>query len=361
MKKIYIWCMALLVIIAGGVVYFALNKPSNTMANMGITTPDKVVISWKNYDAFWEAVDTHTKSDGTVDVAKFRTQYKNAITPNLAEYFTRVYGSVDTAVAQSAALIPFYQSYRSAIDKNSVHKTAVQDIYAKLFKYLPTTTLPRTVEMVVGVFNNDLGITNTAVIVSTDMFYKGINVAWDRLPYDTQKTDILKSAYYPYAPTTQGFTDSIAYLLAHHLQAQNDSSLQDYENKRHANKGIKVRYPIVYEGIAEFLQFVLTGRESDRVITGDTFADKAKNGGFSTQYTKFYEKSHTSDAHFLARYINTLTPVQNRPVDYGHWLGYRIAKNYWWRNMDKSKAVSDLINPKNADKIFQAAVFYSTF
>ena len=53
--------------------------------------------------------------------------------------------------------------------------------------------------------------------------------------------------------------------------------------------------------------------------------------------------------------------VTDRPPDLGYWMGYKIAEAYYQKAEDKTQAVADIIQMKDADAFLEASGYAKKF
>ena len=100
------------------------------------------------------------------------------------------------------------------------------------------------------------------------------------------------------------------------------------------------------EGIADVVAEVLTG-EPKRNAYGEAHE--------AALWTEFQRDMHSHD-YGVWLYNGRNRPAgSDRPGDLGYWMGYRIAKAYYDRIPDKSRAMRDLLTIQDFDVFLQSS------
>lgn len=100
------------------------------------------------------------------------------------------------------------------------------------------------------------------------------------------------------------------------------------------------------EGVADVVAEVLTG-EPKRNAYGEAHE--------AALWTEFQRDMHSHDYGAWLYNGRNLPAGSDRPGDLGYWMGYRIAKAYYDRIPDKSRAMRDLLTIRDFDAFLQAS------
>lgn len=101
------------------------------------------------------------------------------------------------------------------------------------------------------------------------------------------------------------------------------------------------------EGVADFIAELGAGRH----VNGHVHDWAEPRAG--ELWAEFRQRMHGTDyAGWL--YDGSQSP-EGRPADLGYWMGYRIARGYYWRAADKAQAIRDMLRIRDFDAFLEAS------
>ena len=302
--------------------------------------PEDLQVIWENSDAFWKAVDASKKADGTYDEVIFQKTYLAHRTEFLDAYSRSWSGNNDWAY-QTYDLIPFYQSYRSFMNRrDGLGRKQLVTYMKRLRSYYPSAKFPN-VYMSVGKMRQGGTAIAKGIFIGVEMFPKGANPDLSKYPQfkkyesflkgvqEQSRDDIPKVVVHEIMHFQQIFTGALERILSRTTRDLLDSSL--------------------IEGAAEFLSFV--------VMEGESFLVQSSSETF--RYFKDHEaklwqafKKDRQEQKWGNWLYNARTST-DRPSDLGYYIGFHIAKAYWDNMEDKQQAFFDILNWSDADEFLK--------
>ena len=322
-----------------------------TPATYDAGSPENTRIIWDDFDAFWRAVDASKQSDGTYDKAIFDQQYAQYRSDGLDNFDKLRYGG-GGAVYDSYHMIPFYQSFRADMVKTAVDKQKIAAVFTKARSYYPQAPIAN-VRVFMGLANNGGTITNGDIIIAYEMFGDPKTKDWDKLDAKPQVKQYLQNMNFPM--TSDMTTELIAHEYIHYLQLSLKNSIDRSLMKIKMIRGKNTLLDIAMnEGIATFLQSVLTGTDSQMVKNAQSYVDA--NGGTDVFLQQFINSQNTTTSDGLGDWLYTPKTSDGRPPDMGYYIGAVIAQKYWQKIPDKRQAFMDLIGKKTSKHILTVAL-----
>ena len=118
--------------------------------------------------------------------------------------------------------------------------------------------------------------------------------------------------------------------------------LVHFEQKSHSSKVLLDQS--LREGAADFVS---------RVVTGRTINDHVREWAEPRRdqlFQEFAQKAHGQD---VKGWLYDGANIKDRPADLGYWIGSEIASDYYHRAKDKPAALREIIELRDAGKIWR--------
>lgn len=245
--------------------------------------------------------------------------------PAVRDYYTIRYRSVEDMYQQIIQDHPTLYEQTQQVFANSTLETIRQETiemmrtFAKLYE---PAVFPK-VYVVCGLNNTGGTATNLGLFVGGEKFVRPITTTDGRL--NEQQLDSMNSF------------DGMQGLIMHELM----HFQQNYQDNKHISK---VLGKIIHEGVCDFLVELCSGevRKDDKIA----YLNQPENMKFITD--EFKKDRYGDD---LSRWMYN-GDIQDRPVDVGYTLGYRVCKSYYENSLDKQKAIHTLLNTANFKEIY---------
>ncbi len=296
--------------------------------------PEDVQVIWHDFDAFWAAVDAAKQADGSYNEQIFYDSYLANKSGDLDSYSEIFYGSKD-GMYQNYPLIPFYQSFRSALGDKSIFDKQVYIAHLnKLKEYYPEAKFPN-VHFHIGHMKQGGTAVPLGLILGPEVFQKDTSADYSKLDGKLAK---IGPDYFGTRPRTNLELLTIHELMHFQQQLVKDMTVS-YFNR-------DLLYTSLIEGTAEFLSYVITGEASMIQMT------QAYGEANETElWHKFKEDRKAGNR--VAWLYNATKDRGGVPADMGYWVGFRIAKSYWDNMADKQQAFRDILLWDDADEFLE--------
>lgn len=288
------------------------------------TDPASAQIVTSDLVHFWAAYDAGGK---TGSANAFQTQYLDAASPGLVD-FSKLKGVNATNLAQTVLLYPKYfagiRATNLALGTNGALAARIRANYATIKGLYPAAVFP-PVTLLVGRFNTGGTVSENGLLIGSEFYSANPGTPLDELP-TFQRTNVKSS---------DSLTIIIAHEHAHILQGRANGIVT------HANKTLLEQ--ALMEGSADFIGERSSGGNINRWLWA--FAIPAE----SQLWQEFKAAMHGTDITRWLYNQGTATATASRPGDLGYFIGYRIAEAYYAKQTDKTAALRDIIEMKDAD------------
>ena len=290
---------------------------------------DRFEIDTRSLDHFWLYFDKALED--TTQARELLKEYVLSGSPAIRDFYTIRYTNVDNMAQTMIQEIPEHYQLTREVFANSPLDTVKQQVLTMMrtFSDLYEPAVFPKVYIVPGINNTGGTATNLGLFVGAEKFVKPTDQPWSDL--SKQQRDSLTSM--------EGMQGLMMHELMHFQQ-----NYHDEEN------GNKVIGGIIIEGVCDFLVEVCSGetRKEDKL----DYLAQPENMKFIMQELK--RDLYTED---FSNWLYNGGNIQDRPVDIGYTLGYKICKSYYEQSSDKKKAIFTLLNTDNFEEIYRNSAY----
>lgn len=273
------------------------------------SSPDSAIIHTEDISLFWKVYD-ETKPE--FDADKLKTQYLDAGSPGLKGFiFMRIESGKNLRKVIKADP-SYYENIRNSSLQIDTEKETLRRYLHKMEALYPPSVFP-DVYFVIGARNSGGTTFKGGLIVGAEMFGVETPSFKPRLPFS-----------------------SVNLIVVHELV----HFQQNYA------KDMTLLNQCLREGAADFIC--------------ELVADSHANQYFYT-YGDAHEKELWEEFKSVMGgtkwdgWLYGGSKKEGRPNDLGYWMGYKICKAYYEKAADKSQAISDILNIKNASQFLEAS------
>lgn len=142
---------------------------------------------------------------------------------------------------------------------------------------------------------------------------------------------------------TQSNIDNVPYLVAHEL-------IHFQQKKNNHNRTLLEQS--INEGVADFLGEMISGNHINK--TAYEYGELHKQA-LCEEFVEILDSDNWND------WLYGTSGKDNRPNDLGYWMGYQIAKSYFDQQGDKSMAIKELLDIKNAKLFLEKSGFLNKY
>lgn len=138
--------------------------------------------------------------------------------------------------------------------------------------------------------------------------------------------------------------DRIVRVIVHELVHTRQTGLAEHAD------GATVLHAALVEGAAEFVTELLTGSVAYRHLQT---AARGRELEIEQAFLRDIDQPALGSS-----WVYNGGAGSNRPADLGYWVGYRIAKAYWLRAQDKTRAIADILSASDAHAFLEQSGWY---
>lgn len=265
--------------------------------------PLNAVFETKDAQNFWKAFD---KMDGS-GKNPF-VEYIHEGSPGLRGFIPYRIISADSLLVKVKNNKEAYLKSRNVLSDISSKQKRIKAIYSALKYWYPAAKFP-PVYFVYGRFNSGGTVSSDGIIIGTEML-KDLN----------------------------GITGLVAHELIHFQQ-----NIKSTDNL--------LRQSII-EGSADFISEFVSGENINSVPF------KYGESHLNALCREFVPKMKKDD---YTDWLYGTSKKDDRPNDLGYWIGYKITESYFNKQIDKNKAIHDILNIDNPLQFLKESGFLNDF
>jgi hypothetical protein len=277
--------------------------------------PDRAAIVTSDIDLFWNAYDKMQTSQHPETV--LLDEYFLRGSPGLQDFiFSRIFTAAQflKAIQTSPS---YYAAIRPGTSRIKDFAPQIHATFRKMQELYPDSIFP-DVYIVMGRLNTAGTIGNSGLLIAADMFGKAPTVPMDGL------TEWHRAAIVPVAE----IPDTVAHELVHYQQHTGGKNLLA---------------AAIVEGSADFI---------GELTSGNSFSNEPQYVyGFAHEaelWNQFSSEMHGDDT---SHWLYEGKTLNGRPADMAYFEGYRIAQAYYRNAPDKKKAIYEILNFQDPDKL----------
>jgi hypothetical protein len=285
--------------------------------------PSAARIVTEDLPRFWQAHDEAQAAGTAAEREAAFARYLDAGSAGLREFDRlRIEGPAKLA-ATVAAHPRYYASLRGRESRIAEFEPAIRESLRAMQRLYPDAVFP-DVYFVIGRMSSGGTLSPTGLLVGLEMY--GRHEGWPE--------DELGDWHRSVIVGMDGLPHIVVHELVHYQQR--------------GNPGNSLLAMSLGEGIADFI----TEKASGRHINGHVH-DWAEPRA-AALWAEFRERMHGSD---YSGWLYGGDLERGRPADLGYWIGYRIARAYYERAVDKQDAIREMLGMDDAQGFLDASQF----
>ena len=291
--------------------------------------PDEVQFITSDIENFWKAYD-HAKGKSREEQLKiYREEYINQATKGFKSYLDNRNKKVEQLVDGVNSLLPFYESIRADMQTIEDYEKVIKaSFYA--FKYLyPEAVFPDTYFFVWYLLNSGSTTSDEGLLMAMETHSVNEKSPLDKLP--AIHHELLRTF------TIENMPSTVAHELVHFQQPDIKSETNSLLDQA------------ILEGSADFIAELISGKNPTMGVF------PYANSREKELWTEFKQKMYGKD-------FSGWTGIpQNRPAGLAYWMGYKIVKAYYDKQPDRIRAVKEIIESENRQRIFEESGYADKF
>ena len=289
----------------------------------GNKDPDAAKIVTEDIERFWQAFDAGINEDN------FQNLYFDKATKGLESFIPNAIGDVEQLVAEVRSNTFFYRSAREQTLEVNKLEPEIRSAFRNLKDIYPKAIFP-DVYFVIGRMSSGGKDYPSGLVIGTEKFV--LNESTNLWELDKWRRDTLA--------TMDEIPIVVSHELIHHQQPYINANPQT------------LLYQTLIEGNADFVAELI----SDAPLA--QYAHDFANAREEELWLEFQQVMNGTD---YSGWLYGLDNDSNRPSDLGYWMGYKIAEAYYDKATDKTRAVADIIEMKDAEAFLEASGYADKF
>ena len=292
------------------------------------TSPADARFVTADIDRFWEAYDAGGSDHAA---SAFQTRYLDVASPGLRDFIQ----ARTVTAASLSQMVRAYPRYFAAIRANTLRlaqSTAILDRvrvnYERIESLYPAAVFP-PVTFLIGRFSTAGTVRQSGILVGTEFFAIDDTTPLDELG-DFQRVNVKA-------------LDSLPLIIAH----EHTHVLQGQAGAVGSSSSATLLEQSLHEGIADFVGELVSGSHINKHVYAYGLLHEAE------LWTEFKTVMNGTDVRNWL--YNQGSSSGERPGDLGYFIGYRIAQSYYGKAADKSTALREIIEMKNAATFLAAS------
>lgn len=273
------------------------------------TNPLATEIYTEDLDRFWIALD---KAGPEVNASLLDAEYLNPGSRGLQGFTKGRIQNADNLAKTIRAHYQYYTSIKPSLDRIAGMKDTIRQSLVRLKALYPKAVFP-PVYFVVGALNSGGTTSGNALIIGAEMYGRTEQTPTHEL--DDWLLTVIKPV------------EEVPHIVAHeliHFQQKYD--------------GGNLLAACIKEGAADFLAELISGRHINQHVHDYANPREAE------LWSEFKQRMHSKD---YSGWLYSSTP--GRPNDLGYWMGYKITKAYFDKQVNKQEAVYNIFHIRNFD------------
>jgi hypothetical protein len=273
------------------------------------TNPLATEIYTEDLDRFWIALD---KAGPEVNASLLDAEYLNPGSRGLQGFTKGRIQNADNLAKTIRAHYQYYTSIKPSLDRIAGMKDTIRQSLVRLKALYPKAVFP-PVYFVVGALNSGGTTSGNALIIGAEMYGRTEQTPTQEL--DDWLLNVIKPV------------EEVPHIVAHeliHFQQKYD--------------GGNLLAACIKEGAADFLAESISGRHINQHVHDYANPREAE------LWSEFKQRMHSKD---YSGWLYSSTP--GRPNDLGYWMGYKITKAYFDKQVNKQEAVYNIFHIRNFD------------
>ena len=286
--------------------------------------PDSARIVTEDVPRFWAAMDASTPA---TRAAVLKTMYLDRGTPGLQDFIVLRIGTAESLAEAVERFHGYYRSARASTLRAGSYEPQIREAFRKMEELYPDAVYP-DVYFLVG--NTSTGGTTSGrgLLIGTEVY--------GRTP------EAPESEMEPWMRAVFGSVEKVPHIVAHELVHYQ----QDYA------PGNSLLRQSLNEGVADFVAELISGRHINPAA--HAYADLHEG----ELWCEFRGQMHGTD---MSGWLYNGSRSVDRPGDLGYNMGYRIARAYHERAVDKRRALAEMLKIRDFDAFLAASGYAERF
>jgi len=291
---------------------------------MGFTTnPEEARIITTDIDHFWRAYDEATPVN---DLRVYRDEYLRIGSAGLKEFARLKIGNVGNLVLTVWKHANYYASVRSSTRSIHSQEGHIRESFRKLKEIYPEALFPN-VYFLIGSMNSGGIATDDGIMIGAELFSKTASSPLDELnPWE-------KSVVEP--------VEKIPQVVAHELI---------HFQQRFTKTPETLLERSLAEGSADFISEMIAGDQINKIQ--HEYGERHETTLWSEFREGMYGKDLSNWLYNGGAVASKGEPIE-RPADLGYYVGYKICQAYYDKSTDKKKAVKDMLEIQDFDRLLK--------
>lgn len=291
--------------------------------------PNKTRFITSDIARFWQVYDKAMAAAKEDRVAIFQREYIDPGSIGLKDFSRSGRLDAKTLVKLIESRSNFFKEIRPLTLKIEEQRAETVAAFRKFKKLYPETIFPDAY-FVIGQLSSGGTASRNGLLMGAEMFTRATNTPMNELN-DWQKGSIMSQSEIPA-------------LVAHESV--------HFQQKYPAQIGLLCQ--CLKEGSADFLGELTSGRLITRMKDTHAWANARER-----ELWEEFQKSVSGNS--FAGWLYGNNAKNDRPVDLGYWMGYKISEAYYKNSADKKQAVRDMLIVKDCDEFLKASRYAEKF
>jgi len=282
-----------------------------------------------NFWVAYEMLSTARTKQDSIDI--IQKHYIDKASEDFRE-FIKVRDFTAAEYVEKIGRYPLYWESIKPLTENiedQLHE--IENVLAKLDAAIPNYRQPNICI--------SIGCLRTGGTTSKNLVLIGVEIA-------AADDSVEKSELPPWLQKIIGKTGNLVSMVAHEI-----IHTQQFDNRKIILGSNALLEQTMKEGIADFLTFEILGLNINKEIHN--------YGGLNEcSLLKEFEADLESEPKNYTKWLYNGSKIQDRPADLGYFIGFKIAEAYYQKQIDKRKAIRQLLNQKEYRKIFRESGYF---
>ncbi|MEQ8549989.1 MAG: DUF2268 domain-containing putative Zn-dependent protease [Cyclobacteriaceae bacterium] len=270
---------------------------------------------------FWAAYESFKE---TSDYSVFDSMYLDIGSAGLKNFIKGRIVSAKNLSLYVAGYKDYLAELKTSTDQIVQYQPQIEEIFLNLKEIYPAAKIP-DVYFVIGAFNSGGTSSNAGLIIGAEMY--GKTDSTDMKRFNRWLREVLE-------PVSE-----VPHIVAHELI-----------HFQQSYRGYNLLTNCLMEGSADFIAEIISGKNINDHV--HAFANPREEELWE-EFRKVMFKMKKDGWLY--------TSAEGRPNDLGYWMGYKICQAYYDQMEDKTQAINDILNIKNAKKFLAQSGYGNQF
>ncbi|MEN7549127.1 DUF2268 domain-containing putative Zn-dependent protease [Rapidithrix thailandica] len=277
--------------------------------------PEKAKVITSDIQRFWKCFD---KIDERNSRDIFEKEYLNPGSLGLKEFFRTRVLSLQGFLFKVKSRKTYFSDIREATKSIKKIDPEIKRSFQRLHKLYPEAVFP-DIYLVIGSMTARSTPTSVGLLVGVELYSKT----------DSTSTEELNAREKAISRTVDKLPALIAHDLVHYQQSYEEAPT--------------LLAACIREGVAEFISVLITGQNAHDELY--QYGKAHEKEIWDTFYREMYGKSYQ-------KWLFNESTVEDKPVNLGFWIGYKICESYYAKAPDKQKAIQEMLHIRDFQAFF---------